>query len=287
MYYIGGVVVRYYYSQRNDKIILVLSIVIVSILLFLLFYFQLITKYAQIKFASQMEEVAQRNQQPIFKLDKLALYSSANAIDYSEAQNLQDLSISQYTDITMYINNQLKGTDITQENTISQLYMDHIKVEVNSNLGTPTFGYKSPYNIGKFRFIEQEEIPERIDFQILRTNEENENQDYSAPTFYTDCSNPITLGYVNRDIITHFRVSENQNNMVSFDGRILKNIGIDLDSFACKIKGDIHIKNNLGEKFVCSVSLDIPLKAQDGGIYQGYIIKVRQDIDNLYYFFKE
>ena len=283
----GGNIVRYYYSSKNDKRILCLSIIIVCILLFLLVFFVLIPKYTQIKFADQMEEMAQKNEQPIFKLDQIVLYSSANAIDYSESQNLQDLSISQYTDITMYINNKLSSEELTQENTISELYIDNIEVNVNSNLGKPIFGYKSPYHIGKFRTIEQESIPERIDFQILRTNEENAEHDYSTPVFYTDCSNPITLGYINQDIITHFRVSENQNNMVSFDGKILKNIGIDLDSFACEIKGNIHIKNNLGEKFSCNITLNIPLKAEDGGIYQGYIIQIIQDIDQLYYFWKE
>lgn len=278
---------RYYYSQRNDRILLCSSILIVCVLLGLLTYFQLIPKYAEYKFATQIEKIAKKNSEPIFKLSQIVLYSSANAIDYTQTQNLQDLSISQYTDITMYIDNKLKTEELTQENTISELYIDNIKVEVNSNLGTPIFWYKNPYHIGKFRPIEQEMLPERIDFQVLRTNEESSNQDFSNPVFYTDCSNPITLGYINQDIITHFRVSENQNNMVSFDGKILKNIGIDLDSFACKIKGNIHIKNNLGEEFISNISLDIPLKGENGGIYQGYLLTEKKNIENVYYFFKK
>lgn len=278
---------RYYYSQRNDRILLCSSILIVCVLLGLLTYFQLIPKYAEYKFATQIEKIAKKNSEPIFKLSQIVLYSSANAIDYTQTQNLQDLSISQYTDITMYIDNKLKTEELTQENTISELYIDNIKVEVNSNLGTPIFWYKNPYHIGKFRPIEQEMLPERIDFQVLRTNEESSNQDFGNPVFYTDCSNPITLGYINQDIITHFRVSENQNNMVSFDGKILKNIGIDLDSFACKIKGNIHIKNNLGEEFISNISLDIPLKGENGGIYQGYLLTEKKNIENVYYFFKK
>jgi len=120
----------------------------------------------------------------------------------------------------------------------------------------------------------------------MYNNQENQGNDYTIPTFYTDCSNPITLGYINKDIINHFKVSDQQNTL-SYDGKLLKNIGIDLSSFECNITATIHIKNNLGEKFFTNINLKIPLKAEDGGIYNGYIAKIIQDEDNLYYFFKE
>lgn len=153
-------------------------------------------------------------------------------------------------------------------------------------MGNPIIGYKNTLNIGKYRDLEIQEIPEKIEFKIIYNNQENQENDYTTPTFYSDCSNPITLGYINQDIITNFKVSDQQN-VISFDGKILKNIGIDLTSFECRITATIHIKNNLGEKFFTNIQLDIPLKAEDGGIYNGYIAKIIQDADNQYYFFKE
>ena len=78
-------------------------------------------------------------------------------------------------------------------------------------------GYKNTLNIGKYRELEYPGIPERIDFEIIYNNQENAENDYTVPTFYTDCSNPITLGYINQNIISKFKVSEQQN-VLSFDG---------------------------------------------------------------------
>ena len=47
----------------------------------------------------------QFNENSIFNIQKMLFYSSANAVDNTEEQSLQNLSISQYTDISIYIDN--------------------------------------------------------------------------------------------------------------------------------------------------------------------------------------
>lgn len=89
---------------------------------------------------------------------------------------------------------------------------------------------------------------EKIDFNIIYTNEENEKANYDAPTFYTDCSNPITLEYLNTDIITHYKMDENKS--VSFDGSILKEAGVSTDNIACKVKFKINIVNNMVKSII-------------------------------------
>ena len=54
----------------------------------------------------------------------------------------------------------------------------------------------------------QDQVIVPVNFNIINTNSENENTDYSNPTFYTDCSNPISLGYLNKDIVTNYAVSK-------------------------------------------------------------------------------
>ena len=76
---------------------------------------------------------------------------------------------------------------------------------------------------------------DRIDFDIVYTNKENEEADYNEPNFYTDCSNPITLGYLNRDILTNYSVSDDSKT-VSFNGKVLKEANINLDDIS-KIDG--------------------------------------------------
>ena len=116
---------------------------------------------------------------------------------------------------------------------------------------------------------------------IVYTNEENEKADYNKPTFYTDCSNPITLEYLNNDIATNYKIDENKS--VSFDGSILKDAGISTESLACKVKFKINIINNEDEKYSCWINFDIPLD----DIYEGTTMKAKSTNNQKYVFFRE
>jgi len=91
----------------------ILIFIIVCALAYLI-QFQLISKVVQNEFSTQMEQIAKKNEKPIFKIRQIVLYSSAHAIDYSQEQNLQDVSISQYTDIAMYIDNTKSSKELTR-----------------------------------------------------------------------------------------------------------------------------------------------------------------------------
>ena len=121
----------------------------------------------------------------------------------------------------------------------------------------------------------------KIKFNIVYTNEENEKADYNKPTFYTDCSNPITLEYLNNDIATNYKMDENKS--VSFDGSILKDAGISTENLACKVKFKINIINNEDEKYSCWINFDIPLD----DIYEGTTMKAKSTNNQKYVFFRE
>lgn len=126
----------------------------------------------------------------------------------------------------------------------------------------------------------------RIDFNIVNTNSENENNDYSKPTFYTDCSNPISLGYMNQDILTNYAVSKDANT-ISFNGKVLKEANVSLEDINYTLTFKIHIVNNLNQKFVYNMKLDVGLDDSNGGIYNGYVFKGKNTSGKEYRFFKE
>ena len=119
-------------------------------------------------------------------------------------------------------------------------------------------------NFGKYQDIIQPER-NRIDFTIINTNEQNENHNYSEPTFYTDCSNPISLGFLNKDLLTNYSVSD-ENSAVSFNGKILQQANVSLDDINYTLNFTIHIINNLNQHFSYNMKLDVNLD----GIYDGY-----------------
>ncbi len=270
---------------KNER--LVFTILIIILFAVFLLYYNLVFSvvFARNAFANEMIEIADENENAIFNIQKVLLYSSANAIDNSEDQSLKNMSICQYTDISIYIDSTSTISELTDENTIKQLYIDNIVASSNADIGTKILNYKNPLDFGKFKMIETPEN-NRIDFNIVNTNSENENNDYSKPTFYTDCSNPISLGYMNKDILTNYSVSQDANT-VSFNGKVLKEANVNLEDINYTLTFKIHIVNNLNQKFVYNMKLNVGLNDDSGGIYNGYVFRGKNTAGNEYRFFKE
>ena len=274
------------FEIKNVKLAFVILIIALFVVFLLYYYFIFAKTFARNDFANQMVEISEANEKPIFNVQRVLLYSSAMAIDSKENQALQNMSISQYTDISIYLDNMVNSQELTDENTIKQLYIDNINITSNSDKGTKLLDYKNPLNFGKYEEIE---VPQnnRIDFNIVNTNTENENYDYSKPTFYTDCSNPISLGYMNKDILTNYSVSEGTTS-VSYNGKILQEAGLDLNELKNTLNFKIHIINNLNEEFVYQMSVDIDLNDENNGMAtNGYVYKGQNIQGTQYQFFRE
>lgn len=284
-----------------------IALTIVACVVISAFGYMVYQRIQTIDFATQMEKLFSKNQDAIFSIDKIVTYSSANAIDDSEGKTMQDLNICQYTDIAIYIDSMANIKELVKESaamgvsmvetndeaatkvkehTIKELYIDNIKINAASSKGKKTLSYKNPYKTAEFGTINYEEQQDRINFNVISTNVDNEKSDYTNPTFYADCSNPITLSYMNRNIVMGYAVSEG-NSQIKFDGNLLQTVGVDLDDIACTVNFDIHLKNNLDQKFSCSVSVNIPLKNENKSIYSGYIYELEDNLQNKYKFFKQ
>ncbi len=273
------------FKLKNER--LVFTILIITLFMVFLLYYNLVFSvvFARNAFANEMIEIADENESSIFTIQKIILYSSANAIDNSQDQSLKDMSINQFTDISIYIDNTNNSSELTNENTIKELDIDNIVVTSNADRGTKLLNYKNPLDFGKYKTIKEPEN-HRIDFNIVNTNLENESHDYTSPTFYTDCSNPISLGYMNQDILTNYAISQDANT-VSFNGKVLEEAKINLEDINYTLTFKIHIVNNLNQKFVYNMKLDVDLDDDNGGIYNGYVYRGKSVSGNEYRFFKE
>ena len=257
------------FKIKNVKLAFVILIILAFIVLLLYYHFILTPSFAKSNFTNQMVEISDENENSIFNIQKILLYSSANAISNSKDQSLKDMSICQFTDLSIYIDNSQSGSELTDENTVKELYIDNIVMTSNVDKGTKILNYKNSFNAGKYMDIKQPEN-NRIDFTIINTNQENENHNYDEPTFYTDCSNPITLGYLNKDILTNYSVTDDSKS-ISFNGKVLKEANIDLEDINYTLNFTIHIVNKLNQKFAYNMKLDVNLNDDNGGIYNGYI----------------
>ena len=271
-------------KKSKSKDLFKIIIVIVVTILLIIGYTYIFDKQNMInKFSKQIVSVFDENKNSKFSINQILLYSSANAKDNSENNDLQNMSISQYTDIAIYIRNNDNSSELTEENTINKLYIDNIKIETNQQNPDFKFGYKNSKMFGKYADIESINFSEEddtesntkkasdsIEFNVIHSKSES-TTDFANAEFFTDCSNPITLGFVNSDIVKNFKVNE-ENRKLSFNGSILKDANVDLKKITPKISFEIHIVNNLNEEYFCKVFLDIPLENEQGSITSGYII---------------
>lgn len=267
----------------NKKILFIIDIVllIISIKSYKYIYDVELSKRI---FTNDAIKFAEENQKPVFRINKIILYSSAHAIDNSENGQLQDIDISQFTDIAIYIDNKTQTEVLTEENTVNEMFIDNIKLEINESNGNHIINYKNPQEFGKYSQIENFSN-DGILFNVLKTNEEMINADLNNSSFYTDCSNPITLGFVNRNLLKNCKIS-NANGLLAFDGSILKNANVNLNNISGKIKFTIHIINNYGEEFTCNVNIDNTFEDGDSGIYSGYVMKILNTESQEYNFLK-
>ena len=232
-------------------------------------------------YANKITKIAEENKDVIFSIEKVLIYSSAG-IENNNQSNLKDLGICQYTDLAIYINNKNSITDINEKNTVSQLYIDNIKIESQNNFGEKILNYKNFNDFGKFKSFEN---CDRIDFDVIRTNKENEERDYSKPSFYTDCSNPVTIGYINKNI-TQYSASQNDN-LVYYDGKILKNAKVELEELRYNLSFKIHIINNINEEFIYEANIKDVVSNDDKAIYNnGFVAKMKTKFAGGSSFFK-
>lgn len=273
------------FKIKNVKLAFALLIILAIVVLLLFYHFVLADVFSRNNFANQMIELSDENETSVFNIQKVLLYSDANAIDNSEDHSLKNMSICQFTDLSIYLDNSSSSTELSSENTVKELYIDNINMTSKSDVGTKILNYKNPMNFGKYKNIKELDNG-RIDFKVINTNQENESQNYSEPTFYTDCSNPITLGYLNKDIVTNYSVSD-ASKSVSFNGKVLKEANVNLDDINYTLNFTIHIVNNLNQKFAYNMKLDVNLDDDNGGIYNGYTYKGKTTSGSEYRFFKE
>lgn len=83
-------------------------------------------------FEKNILEIAELNSKDIFSLDKIFLFSSADATNNSTSNANWDLNISQYSDIAVFISND--KNNLSNENSIKKLYLDNFKFNTTPSI---------------------------------------------------------------------------------------------------------------------------------------------------------
>ena len=267
-------------SKRKMKAKTKLILCIILIIFQVLQYRNIaVTRIANSNLAKETEEFYLSNAKTVFSIDKIYMYSSANAIKNEVTRPIWNLNIYQFTDIAIYINNNSED-ELTPENSIKSLYIDNVKIN-QAKKGEqflyykqlPDFGKSIYSNLDKREDADAEKITDKFEFSILNDGD----IDYSKKQIYADCSTPISLEYVN-NIVDNKIISDIENE-VKYDGSILKRSGIVLSDLKNSISFRINLTNNYNQKFIANVYVEIPLEDSVTGdnIYSGKFEKTIED----------
>lgn len=264
---------KFNFNNLNKRALILIGIlsIFIIILITILSYF---LKNAIIKnnFEKDYSKAAYLNEEPVFSLDKIVLFSSATVKTNELKNSVWNLDISQFSDICIYLNNIENNNN--SKNIVRELYIDNINISKTES-GTPYLYQKTIQDFGKCTFEQDKIISDRIDFNILSTDS---TANYSNNEIFDNLSNPIVLGYYNQNIKTNFF---NANSQVDYSGKILKEAKIPQTSIECNISFDIHIKNELNEEYICNVNFDIPFESDKSSVYEnGHITKELGNLSN-------
>lgn len=210
-----------------------------------------------------------------FRISKVHYYSGVDAENNKTTyQNPEwNLNIYQYTDIAIYVE---RLNQNSQKNYIKELYIDNIKFDY-SGIGKKELHYLSPMNFGKSEFNEENIIDSKIEYSIVNSQNKENDITYNIPIYFEDCSNPITLKYLNRDIVKNYIVEN--DSILTHDGRLLKDAEVSLKDLDCKVKLDINIVTIDDVVHSVTVPLSIPINNGKSQIYNGDIEVINKKIN--------
>lgn len=266
--------------MRKRTLIMIAAIIAIVVICFMVARIFLKIRNNNI-FAQSAEKLQQEYENPIFKIEEILIYSGANVEDTSKNKNLANVNISQFTDFAIYIDNQVTTEELTEENTVNNIYISDIAVTM-ANYGTQKVYYKDIDDICIYKSIANG--TDRINYTVLHTLAEKEKNSKSN-VFYTDCTDPLVLSYVNENVVEGENLSEAEE-VFSLDGSLLEYLGIALEDLNYTLSFTIYIENNLGDLYKCDCSIDVDLSSDDGGLYTGYIMQIYDLTENNYTFRK-
>lgn len=262
--------------MNKKKNLLIVIIVILLVFIFFVSFFIFNRHMLKANFENDILPFASKNQNTIFKINKITFFSSCDAKNKTASNsNFTIEDLYQYTDIALFITS--TSEEKTFENTLKEVSINNIKFTSSPTLGEPKLYYKNINNFAKSEISEENLINENLDFNI--TSEDEVNLD--KPTLYNNLANPIVLSYINHNIKTDYTITDTSTPM-TYDGSLLKRCNILLNNIACSFSFDVYVTNNLSQEFKCTIYIDIPLDLDNQSIYNGNITLKKDTNFNFY-----
>ena len=207
-----------------------------------------------------------------FIVNNILYYSSANAI--SNTTNYQNpewnLKVFQYTDIAIYLD---RLNQVNEDNYITSLEISNIKLAKEDN----ELYYINPKLIGNNSLDLDSKIEDKLEYTVINDENSENTQNYNIPIFYQDCSNPITLRFINY-LNNNYKVPSERS--LTYNGSLIRELGLTVQDLDNKISFDLNITVKSGREKSKTLELEIPFEKGKKSILDGdFEIKLKQNIE--------
>ena len=209
-------------------------------------------------FGNSVNEFALKNSEVVFEIKDITFYTSASAKSSSQGFGLD---ISTFSDISFNIDN-------PTGRIIKSLTISNFNFDPAPELGEAKINYKNPYDFGKLENFDIESADE-ISFKVL----DEETDIYINPIVYNNLASPITLTYVNKNILKNFQVKTNETS-IYYDGRLLKTAGINISRLSTTLSFEVLIVTYEQERYKCKLYLEIPYETENSSVLDGNVLYV-------------
>ncbi len=189
--------------MKKKKAILIIMSILLFILLFSLTYLLFRQFILKKNFENDMLSFANKNENAIFKIEKMTLFSACDAKNkIASSTNFTIENLYQYTDIALFITSTSEEKNL--ENTFQKVWIENIQYTTLPSIGEPKLYYKNINYFSKSNIQDENLIKDKLEFNI--TSEDQANLD--KPTLYNNLANPIVLSYVNNNVKTDYTITD-------------------------------------------------------------------------------
>lgn len=209
---------------------------------------------------------SEENNENVFTINKIVYFSGVDGKSNINPNSSFTISnLLQYTDIAIFINNHPEN-GFEAKNTLKEISISKVNFEMKPSIGKTNLYFKNINDFATSKLNVENLIQNELNFLVSS----EEQIDFDKPILYNNCANPITICYANSNLKEDYTLQNVSN--ISYDGTLLKQCNITLNSIACKISFVITIVNNLNEIYTCPIIINIPLSTEKSTLYDGYLL---------------
>ena len=262
------------FNLNKKKCLLIILLLCLFLAIFFCYYYLIYLPFKRkISFENSSIQFYQSSKDADFSISKMIFYSSA----YGKNKNSNFdgnnwiLDLYQFTDFAFYIN------PTSEDNYVKSIWLDNLQFLKEPTLGKASIYYEDALRFGTEYISTNYQFQDKLDFTVVNDPNTENDIKYNTPVFFSDCSTPISLKFVNN---VANNLSLKNVTTITQNGTILSHAMNNVLVLDTTFRFTVNLIDIHNVKHSADLSIHIPLS--DGRkdiLSNGSIIKIIDKLD--------